>query len=64
MGKLKELFEIIDFHYGYLVDLRNRISGDDDYLNGELDFDIRDEDHIVLDHILDVFDELKEKEIK
>lgn len=57
MEKLKELFEIIDFHYGDLVDLRNRISidGDDTIYN---------EDHLSLDHILDIFDELKEKESK
>lgn len=61
MEKLKELFEIIDFHYDYLVSLRNRISLDG-MADNDGEVETYSEDHIVLDHILDVFDELKEKE--
>lgn len=53
MEKLKELFEIIDFHYGDLVTLRNELI--------ESDFGVQEYEQAI-DHILDVFDELKEKE--
>lgn len=49
----KELFDIINFHYDDLVALRNELI--------ESDFGVQEYDQAI-DHILDVFDKLKEKE--